>query len=259
MKYKNDYQTKGGNTMDFEALNGWYSLQLYWKINWKDYRQVDVSSRKSQLNDLYELRKKFEEAAKENKGSYTFGRVIGHKSDFAIMLLHEDIQQLIDWQDQLKRLELFDQAELNVSFLSVNEATNYLVEKLTLEDPHIQKKLRPVFGDEKYFCFYPMDKKPEWFSLPVSERQRMMASHGRIGANYAEKLGHYVSNSFGLDDYQWGVNLWGNNFEEFKNIVYEMRFDEASYGYGIFPYFILGEQLHTSDLDQYFLETGKIE
>ncbi|MHA6250449.1 chlorite dismutase family protein [Oceanobacillus sp. CAU 1775] len=239
--------------MEFEALNGWYSLQLFWKIDWKEYKQVDKEKRKEQLDELYELTKEFEKASEENKGSYTFGRVIGHKSDFSIMLLHEDIQQLTDWQDELKRLDLFDEAELNVSFLSVNEATNYLVEKLTLDNAHIQKKLYPRFGEQKYFCFYPMDKKREWFSLPVAERQRMMASHGRIGASYAEKLGHYVANSFGLDDYHWGVTLWGDDFDEFKNIVYEMRFDEASAVYGIFPYFILGEQLHKDDLNTYFL------
>lgn len=239
--------------MEFEALNGWYSLQLFWKIDWKEYKQVDKQTREEQLEVLYELTKEFEKAAEEKKGSFTFGRVIGHKSDFVVMLLHEDIQQLIDWQDELKRLDLFDQAELNVSFLSVNEATNYLVEKLTLDNEHIQKKLYPSFGTEKYFCFYPMDKKREWFSLPVPERQRMMASHGKIGASYADKLGHYVANAFGLDDYHWGVTLWGNDFDEFKNIVYEMRFDEASAVYGIFPYFILGEQLHKDDLNIYFL------
>lgn len=243
--------------MEFKALNGWYSLQLFWKINWKEYKQVDVETRKKQLAELFGLVEEFEEASEENKGSFTFGRVIGHKSDFAVMLLHEDIQQLIDWQDALKRLDLFDQAVLNTSYLSVNEATSYLVEKLTLENPHIQKKLYPKFGAKRYFCFYPMNKKREWFSLPVSERQRMMASHGNVGASYAEKLGHYVSNSFGLDDHQWAVTLWGDNFEEFKNIVYEMRFDEASAVYGEFPYFILGEQLQTEDLNGYFLGRGQ--
>lgn len=243
--------------MEFKALNGWYSLQLFWKIKWNEFKKVDKDTRKEQLNELFELANEFKEEAKVKKGNFAFGRVIGHKADFSVMLLHEDIQKLIDWQDQLKRLDLFDQADLNISYLSVNEATNYLVEKLTLESPHIQKKLKPVFGDEKYFCFYPMNKKREWFSLPISERQRMMASHGRIGASYAEKLGHYVSNSFGLDDHQWAVTLWGDNFEEFKNIVYEMRFDEASAVYGEFPYFILGEQLHIDDLSTYFLERGR--
>lgn len=242
--------------MEFEAMNGWYSLQLFWKFNWRDYKQIDVVTRKQQLEELNDLTNEFEREAKNEKGSYAFGRVIGHKSDFAIFLLHEDIQQLIEWQDQLKRLELFNEAELKISYLSVNEVTNYLLEKLSLENPRIQKSLFPRIGNERYFCFYPMSKKREWFSLPIEERQRMMASHGRIGANYAEKVGHYVSNSIGLDDYQWAVMLWANDFQEFKNIVYEMRFDEASAVYGIFPYFVLGERLDLDDVEAYFIGRG---
>src|SRR5690625_4121655 len=112
--------------MEFKALNGWYSLQLFWKFNWKEYKLVDTSTRKEQLKELSTLAAEFEEASQNGKGSFAFGRVIGHKSDFSVMLLHEDMEQLVIWQDQLKRLNLFNEADLNVSYLSVNEVTNYL-------------------------------------------------------------------------------------------------------------------------------------
>lgn len=244
--------------MEFEAINGWYSLHLFWKFDWHAYRQVDANTKKEQLKELNELIKEFEEANNNRKGSYALGRVIGHKSDFAVMILHEDIAQLTEWQDELKRLALFDEAELNVSYLSVNEVTNYLVEKLSMESDYVQNKLYPTLNDEKYFCFYPMSRKREWFSLPMSERQRMLGSHGQIGASYKDEItGHYVTNSVGLDDYEWGVTLWSDKFDAFKDIIYEMRFDESSAKYGVFPYFILGEQLHKNALNRYFIRSDR--
>lgn len=244
--------------MEFEARNGWYSLQLFWKIDWSKYKEIDENKRKEALAELVELAGEFEQASKDNKGSYAFGRVIGHKSDFAVMLLHEDIGQLTEWQDQLKRLDLFNEAELNISYLSVHEVTNYLIKKLNLENPHVQDRLYPRIGDERYFCFYPMSRKREWFSIPTYDRQKMLASHGRIGAGYAEELKNHISNSIGLDDYHWAVTLWGNDFQQFKNIIYEMRFDKAGSDYGIFPYFVLGEQIETAKLENYFLNRSDV-
>ena len=239
--------------MDFDTKNGWYFLHLFWKIDWPAYKRVDAKTKKAQLNELQEIIDEFEDCAQNNKGSYGLGRVIGHKADFAIMLLHEDIQRLIDWQDRLKRLDLFNEAELAVSYLSVCEVTNYVIEKLSDSNPYVQNKLRPKIGNDQYFCFYPMNRKRDWFSLPFEERRRMLSSHNRVGKGYDKKISHYVTNSFGFDDHQWAVTLGVNDFDDIKNIVYEMRFDEASAKYGEFPYFITGEFLTRENLEQYFV------
>ncbi len=239
--------------MDFDTKNGWYFLHLFWKIDWPAYKQVDEEVKRANFGELNQLLDEFEESVQNGQGSYATGRVIGHKADFAIMILHEDIQTLIDWQDRLKRLDLFNEAELVVSYLSVCEVTNYLLEKLTDSNPYIQNKLRPKIGVDKYFCFYPMNRKRDWFSLPFEERKRMLSSHNRVGKGYDKKISHYVTNSFGFDDHQWAVTLGVDDFEDIKNIVYEMRFDEASAKYGDFPYFITGEFLQRDQLENYFI------
>lgn len=239
--------------MDFDTKNGWYFLHLFWKIDWPAYKQVDKEVKRANFGELNQLLDEFEESVQNGQGSYATGRVIGHKADFAIMILHEDIQTLIDWQDRLKRLDLFNEAELVVSYLSVCEVTNYLLEKLTDSNPYIQNKLRPKIGVDKYFCFYPMNRKRDWFSLPFEERKRMLSSHNRVGKGYDKKISHYVTNSFGFDDHQWAVTLGVDDFEDIKNIVYEMRFDEASAKYGDFPYFITGEFLQRDQLENYFI------
>ena len=46
--------------------------------------------------------------------------------------------------------------------------------------------------------------------------------------------------SVGLDDWEWGVTLWARRPEWLKEIVYTMRFDEASARYAEFGPFYTG-------------------
>ena len=49
-----------------------------------------------------------------------------------------------------------------------------------------------------------------------------------------------VTGSTGLDDYEWGVTLFGRTPDDLKACVYEMRFDEASARYAEFGPFYTG-------------------
>lgn len=242
------------------TIDGWYSLHLLYSVDWAGLRVLDKDERNALTEELQTFLNRQEEVHEKHEGDYAFYNIMGHKADIIFWLLRPTADELIKLELEINKLRVADYLIPTYSYVSIIEMSSYLGGNKTPEEmmeiPHIQQRLYPSLEKSKYICFYPMDKKREWFSLPVPERQRMMASHGKIGASYADKLGHYVANAFGLDDYHWGVTLWGNDFDEFKNIVYEMRFDEASAVYGIFPYFILGEQLHKDDLNMYFL--GKV-
>ena len=67
-----------------------------------------------------------------------------------------------------------------------------------------------------------------WFLLPFEERERLMSEHGQSGMKFAGKVTQLVTVGIGLDDWEWGVTLWARNPEFLKDIVYRMRFDEAS-------------------------------
>jgi chlorite dismutase len=90
----------------------------------------------------------------------------------------------------------------------------------------------PDFPPWPATCFYPMNKKrvagENWFLLPFSERHRMMAEHAKSGMTFAGKVTQLITTSVGLDDWEWGVTLWARNPQFLKDIVYRMRFDEAS-------------------------------
>ena len=93
-------------------------------------------------------------------------------------------------------------------------------------------------------CFYPMNKKRKvgenWFMLPKEERGRLMIEHAKSGMAFAGKVSQLITVGLGLEDWEWGVTLWAANPEYLKEIVYRMRFDEASARYAEFGPFYTG-------------------
>jgi chlorite dismutase len=77
-----------------------------------------------------------------------------------------------------------------------------------------------------------------WFLLPFEERNRMMAEHARSGMTFAGKVSQLITVGVGFEDWEWGVTLWARNPEFLKEIVYRMRFDEASARYAEFGPFL---------------------
>ena len=61
-----------------------------------------------------------------------------------------------------------------------------------------------------------------------------MAEHARSGMAFAGKVSQLITVGLGFEDWEWGVTLWGRNPEYLKEIVYKMRFDEASARYAEF-------------------------
>ena len=49
-----------------------------------------------------------------------------------------------------------------------------------------------------------------------------------------------ITGSTGLDDYEWGVTLFGMHPDDLKDVVYTMRFDQASAQYAEFGPFYAG-------------------
>jgi chlorite dismutase len=112
------------------------------------------------------------------------------------------------------------------------------------EDAMRRARIEPDFPPWPNACFYPMNKKREvaenWFLLPFPERSRLMAEHGRTGMTFGGRVTQLITVSVGLDDWEWGVTLWARRPDFLKEIVYTMRFDEASARYAEFGPFYTG-------------------
>ncbi len=76
----------------------------------------------------------------------------------------------------------------------------------------------------------------------------MMAEHAQSGMSFAGRVSQVVTVSVGLDDWEWGVTLWARNPQYLKDIVYRMRFDEASAKYGEFGDFYVGYLMSPAEI-----------
>jgi hydrogen peroxide-dependent heme synthase len=191
--------------------------------------------------------------------------VLGHKADLGIMALGPDLARLQAFQQELATTPL----ALVDSYVSLTELSEYTATeeqeriRLTAEEglvgdeleariaawsermAHYQEnRLHPQLPRKKLLCFYPMSKRRDaeanWYALPFEERRRIMAGHARIGRTYAGRVVQLITGSLGFDDWEWGVTLVADDPVTFKEIVYEMRFDEASARYAEFGPFITG-------------------
>ncbi len=165
--------------------------------------------------------------------------MMGHKADICVMALSPDWNVLRTLQTGLQRAGL-DVVDSYVSITEVSEYAKGLPEEM------LNARLYPNLPPEDLpaFCFYPMSKKREahanWFATPFEDRKSMMMEHGTSGRKFAGQLVQLITASSGLDDFEWGVTLFAKSPEVVKNVVYTMRFDEASALFGEFGDFYVG-------------------
>ncbi len=165
--------------------------------------------------------------------------MLGHKADLAVMALSEDQWSLRKLQTELvaSGLELVD------SYVSLTELSEYAA---GVPEEMRQARLHPTLPPEgkPVFCFYPMSKKRDgddnWFTEDFDRRKELMYEHGASGRKFAGRVLQVVTGSTGLDDFEWGVTLFCVNPDDVKDVVYTMRFDEASARFGMFGRFYVG-------------------
>jgi chlorite dismutase len=79
----------------------------------------------------------------------------------------------------------------------------------------------------------------------------MMHEHGLIGRKYGGLVKQIISGSIGFDDWEWGVDLFAENPVVFKQLIYEMRFDQVSAVYAKFGPFYNGLRVPAPGLAEF--------
>jgi chlorite dismutase len=176
----------------------------------------------------------------ENAGvSVVTVAMLGHKADLAVMALSSDMRDLKALQTVVQHsgLAVVD------SYVSLTEVSEYAQ---GVPEAMINARLYPQLppAGKNAWCFYPMSKRrnsgENWFTLPFEQRKELMEEHGRSGRNFAGRVVQLVTGSAGLDDFEWGVTLFAVHPDDLKEVVYTMRFDEASAVYAEFGAFYVG-------------------
>ena len=190
--------------------------------------------------------------------------VSGHKADFSLMIMDPNPLIVDSVHQEVMASEIGSAIVPTYSFVSISDISEYvptveqyaeriLREGETLNSPSYEAKIKaysgrlpamnkqrltPDFPDWPATCFYPMNKKREvgenWFLEPFSKRNEMMSEHARSGIKFMGRVTQLITVGCGLEDWEWGVTLWARNPEYLTNIVYDMRFDEASARYAEF-------------------------
>lgn len=205
--------------------------------------------------------------APKRLSSYWFS---GHRADFGVMVMDPDPAKVDGVHQRIMAPGLGQFVEPAWSFVSISEVSEYvptierfrdrliaggaspdspeLTAKVAAYEKRLpmmnEQRLHPDIPDWPAACFYPMNKSrvvgANWFTLPFSRRNTLMAEHAQSGMAFAGKVSQLISVGVGLDDWEWMVTLWARNPEYLKEIVYKMRFDRASAEYAEFGPFYAG-------------------
>ncbi|ADB15188.1 Chlorite dismutase [Pirellula staleyi DSM 6068] len=252
--------------MSLQPTEGWHCSHLYYSFNRASLAQMSESEIRFGRDQVI--------AALDPEGPQATSRlqtsiVSGHKADFGLMLMDADPLKIDAVHQSLMASQLGPALTLGYSFVSVTEISEYVPsveqygKKLVADgdaegSPAYQAKLKaysdrlPMMNRQRLTpdippypatCFYPMNKKRKtgenWFTMSFEERNKMMAEHARSGMAFAGKVSQLITVGVGYDDWEWGVTLWARNPEYLKDIVYKMRFDEASARFAEFGPFLV--------------------
>ena len=165
--------------------------------------------------------------------------ILGHKADMAFMVLSEDWVALRKFQTNIVNSGLV----VVDSYVSLTEISEYAA---GVPDDMRNARLYPKLPPENKsaWCFYPMSKRrnidQNWFTLDFENRKNLMYEHGASGRKFSGRVLQVITGSTGIDDFEWGVTLFCEKPDDLKDVVYTMRFDEASAEYAEFGPFYSG-------------------
>jgi chlorite dismutase len=256
------------------TLEGSSVLHQMFRFRWQAWRDAAEAEQSQIVREAAALLEPL-----EREGTSAVFSMLGHKGDLMFVHFRDSFDQLNQAELSLARTGLAQFLEPSSSFLSVVELGLYdssvklyreLAEKgITAHSPEWNKaveatiarqreamraRLYPKIPATRYVCFYPMDRKrgedKNFYTVPIEERQRQMDAHGQVGRRYAGKVQQIITGSIGFDDWEWGVDLFGEDPLVFKKLIYEMRFDEVSAVYALFGQFFVGIRVPVAKLGE---------
>ncbi|WP_348261278.1 heme-dependent peroxidase [Telmatobacter sp. DSM 110680] len=266
------------------TLEGSALLHQFFRFDWKAWRSCAEGERTKITAEFTAALEKLEQGPGAGAQTGLFSQ-LGHKGDLILVHFRDSFEALNQVELDLAKTSFYDFLTPTHSYVSVVELGLYESSRKTYEaasakgfENHtpewnaevesslkrgaeaMKTRLFPAIPDAKYLCFYPMDRKRgeqvNWYTVPFADRQRMMHEHGMIGRRYGDVVKQIISGSIGMDDWEWGVDLFADDPVVFKKLIYEMRFDEVSAVYALFGQFYLALRLPVEKLSDWL--NGKL-
>lgn len=261
-----------------KMAEGWHCLHLYYRVDPAALSQIHEHHRAEGREQLKEILNPNRDGA---PARLLTSVISGEKADLGLMIMDPDPLKIDSVKHAIRASRLGAALRPSWSFVSITEVSEYVptveqfAERLKREgvdpsDPTYGPKVKayegrlPAMNKQRLYpdipaypvmCFYPMNKirdpHANWFRLPFSERSKLMAEHATSGIKFAGKVSQLITASTGFDDWEWGVTLWSRAPEHIKEIVYTMRFDEASARFAAFGPFYVGYIMSPGDALQH--------
>ena len=259
------------------TLEGSFALHQMFRFDRGAWHPQERFHRESLLAEAVKMFKEMEAGSSSHPNQSAIYSIIGHKGDLLLVHFRDSMEDLHRAELAIKQLAFADFLEPTHSYLSVVELGLYessaktytqlaekniqphspewdaaIAEVIARQSAAMAPRLHPEIPKNKFICFYPMDRKrgesKNWYEVTMPERQRMMHEHGLVGRRYADSVRQIITGSIGLDDWEWGVDLFADDPLTFKRLIYEMRFDEVSAAYALFGSFYIGLRVQAADL-----------
>ena len=266
------------------TLEGSAVLHQFFRFDWKAWRSSADGKRSEIVGEFTAALDKMQRSSDGRVQTGLFSQ-LGHKGDLILVHFRDSLEALNQVELHLAQTALYDYLTPTHSYVSVVELGLYESSRKTYEaaaakgfaehtpewNAEIEASLKrgadamrprlfPTMPDTKYLCFYPMDRKRgeqiNWYTVPFADRQRMMHEHGMIGRRYGDQVKQIITGSIGMDDWEWGVDLFADDPVVFKKLIYEMRFDEVSAIYALFGQFFIALRLPIEKLPDWL--SGKL-
>lgn len=239
-----------------ETLEGWYALHQLYSIDRSALRALAPDARRDVRCQTAESLARL--AQPDGDGWSALVSLVGSTADVLLMHFRPSLDDVGDVQREVARAPVMQFLRPSMYFLSVAELGLYQLAahgqddpqkearlRAERESPHAQRRLYPpIPADMPYVSFYPMSKRRDtgqnWYTLPLQDRVELMRSHGLTGRRYAGRVVQIITGAIGFDKWEWGVTLFARDPVDFKKLVTEMRFDEASAKYAEFGDFFVG-------------------
>jgi chlorite dismutase len=271
------------------TLEGSSLLHQFFRFDWKAWRKLPTAERERIAAQAVEALQRLERKEPGAPIQTALFSQLGHKGDLILVHFRVSLEALNQVELDLAQTEFYDFLDLRHSYVSVVELGLYessrkcyeaaanaagavnldqhspqwnaeIAATLARQSAAMAPRLFPAVPEAKYLCFYPMDRKRgeqvNWYTVPFADRQRMMHEHGLIGRRYGDVVKQIISGSIGIDDWEWGVDLFADDPVVFKKLIYEMRFDEVSAIYALFGQFFIGVRLPVERLTNWL--AGKL-
>jgi chlorite dismutase len=266
------------------TLEGSAVLHQFFRFDWKAWRACTAADREQIASQFSAALTQMEKSGDGKVQTGLFSQ-LGHKGDLILVHFRESFEALNQVELDMAQTRFSEFLTQTHSYVSVVELGLYESTRKTYEaaaskgaEPFspewnadvetsikrgaeaMKPRLFPSIPEAKYLCFYPMDRKRgeqvNWYTVPFADRQRMMHEHGMIGRRYGDVVKQIISGSIGMDDWEWGVDLFADDPVVFKKLIYEMRFDEVSAVYALFGAFYLALRMPVEKLESWL--SGKL-